>query len=96
MTDEELVLAFFDQRRADVDREMAERNGRPWQASPEVMRWEELFHQLFNACEELDSVPESENKATPVWIDAATFRERIETLLPGFERFELLEDRDDR
>lgn len=86
ITAEEMAQAFFKLRHADIDREHAlKAKG----FHPDQYAWEDLFAELFNACYDLDMFPESNEKASPHWIDEKTFRQRIEDLLPRFEAFKL-------
>lgn len=84
---EKLVHDFFARRHIDNDRDLADLAGRPWMPSADGSRWEALFSRLFNACEDLDMFPDSEEKATLFWIDERTFRKQIAALLPEFESF---------
>jgi len=83
-----LVKAFFDQRRYDNDLDIFSHDHSPWHPSEDDVRWDQLFSQLFNACEDLDTSPDNGEEVPSHWIDEPTFRKRIELLLPQFEAFE--------
>lgn len=84
---EKLVHAFFDRRLIDINHDWAVLGDQPWAPSADGSRWEALFSRLFNACEDLDMFPDSEEKATPNWIDEPTFRKQIAGILLEFESF---------
>lgn len=86
---DELVRAFFDQRRSDNDSDLAALAGRPWEPSPERDRWEEIFGMLFNACEDVDMSEDDGEPPAPNWIDEREFRNRVEAILPMFKGFRI-------
>lgn len=84
---EEAVQTFFHMRRTHLDLEQPMCSSLSLQ--PDEIRWMELFAELFHACDDLDTTPESIEKATPYIIDEATFRQQIGDILPRFEAFKL-------
>lgn len=84
---DELVRAFFDQRRNDNDSDLATLAGRAWEPSPEKLRWAEIFGMLFNACEDVDLSEDDGVPPAPHWINEQEFRKRIEGILPMFKSF---------
>jgi hypothetical protein len=80
---EDAVQSFFKRRTYDINIEFL-RTG--VDHHPAEVAWENLFADLFNACDDLDLFPDIEGGPSR-WIDEPPFRAKIAEILPRFQAF---------